>query len=295
MDVIAQFADVLETMEPIVFFPDRPSEDVVLEMHAPHEEQLEVAEPHAEAELVVAELPGCEGLDPAREQSFEVNDTVESNQTNEAKEEKTPWGWESVMKDGGPEGFFAWIKDRLGNVPKHSGYDKAGLLRALGFLEKLANEISKAMRADLDGKLDADKIERLLAEIEDGADRIHARIEKITKKKGKKKKADVEFGIVKEAQKAPTINGIVITVPLLISRIARVCINGVVQGGHDLRDMYHKQCEQYDLNEREKAEVQQLLWDMNYPLWQERGFIADKEEWEYRSEKGLDYTPDYPG
>ena len=300
MEITAQYADtmnVMETLEPIVFFPDRPSEELVLEVHQP-EHSLEVSEAMPTADIVVPELPGVKQLDPMREQTLEVSDnaTIESNQTHEAKDEdQSPWGWEKVLKESGCEGFLAWVKERLDAVPRHSGYDKAGLLRAEGFLERLANEVSKAMRSDLDGKLDADKIEHLLAQIEEGVERIHARIEKITaKKKGKKKKAGVEFGIVKEAQKAPSINGIVITVPLLISRIARVCINGVVSAGHDLNDMYRQQCEKYDLNEREKAEVQQLLWDMNYPLWQERGFIADKENWEPRSEKGFDYTPNYP-
>lgn len=300
MEITAQFADVMdvmETLEPIVFFPDRPAQELVLE--APHSEHsLEVAEPH-DIQLVVPELPGVDHLDPAFEQTLEVrdNDTVESNQTHEAKDEEiTPWSWEKALKERGCDGFLVWVKERLDAVPRHSGKDKAGLLRAAGYLEKLANEVSKAMRADLDGKLDADKIEHLLAQVEEGIDRIHDRIEKITaKKKGKKKKAGVEFGIIKEAQKAPSMKGIIITVPLFISRIARVLINGMVQGGHDLNYMYKQQCEKYDLTEREKAEVQQLLLDMNFPAISERGNIADKDEWNTRSENNFDYTPSYPG
>jgi hypothetical protein len=308
MEITAQFADVMDVMEaldPIVFFPDRPAEDFVLEMPHQHE-QLEVAEPHAhDIGLVVDELPGRKGpIDEEFERSLEVADnaTIESNQTNEvkdeAKDDTTPWGWEKVLKEQGCEGFLSWVRDRLAAIPTHSGKDKAGLLRAAGYLEKLANEVSKAMRSDLDGKLDADKIEVLLKQVEDGIDRIHDRIEKLSaKKKGKgKKKAGVEFGIVKEAQKAPSMHGIIITVPLLISRIARVLINGMVQGGHDLQDMYKQQCDKYDLNEREKAEVQQLLLDMNMPLFpSDRGLIADKDVWDAKSEDNFDYTPQYPG
>jgi hypothetical protein len=308
MEITAQLADVMDVMEqlnPIIFYPDRQAEDLVSEIPHQHE-QLEVAEPSAhDIQLVVPELPGRKGpIDEEFERSLEVADnaTVESNQTYEAKDEpkdeQTPWGWEKVLKDGGCEAFLGWIRDRLGAIPGHSGKDKAGLLRAEAYLEKLASEVSKAMRADLDGKIDADKIEVLLKNIEDGIDSIYDRIEKLSesKKKGKKKKAGVEFGIVKEAQKAPSLHGIIITVPLLISRIARVLINGMVQGGHDLQDMYKQQCDKYDLNEREKAEVQQLLLDMNMPLFpSDRGLIADKDVWDGKSENNFDYTPQYPG
>ena len=188
---------------------------------------------------------------------------------------------------------MAWVKERIDSVPKHSGRDKAGCLRAIGYLEKLSNEISKAMRSDLEAKLDADQIESLLVEVDNGIERLHERIEKISPKKSRKKKADFETtGIVKEAQKIPGINGIVITVPLLISRIARVCINSMVSAGHDLNDTYAQQCEKYKLNERERAEVQQLLLDMGFPCVSNRGLIADKDDFVLENGQ-FDYASSY--
>ena len=146
--------EVLESMDPIIFYTDRPSPELVMEMHEEHQgnkEPLEIAEP-AEFEIVVQDLPGVDQLDPEREPTLEVrDDTVESNETQHVKEEKPTgiWDWQHVIDKDGPHGFMGWIKERIDSVPKHSGYDKAGLLRAVGYLEKLSNEVSKAMRSDL--------------------------------------------------------------------------------------------------------------------------------------------------
>ncbi|CAM6005620.1 unnamed protein product, partial [Sphagnum balticum] len=56
------------------------------------------------------------------------------------------------------------------------------------------------------------------AKLDDGIERLHARLTKVKGKKSKKKKAEFDGEIiVKEAQKIPGISGIVVTVPLLIS------------------------------------------------------------------------------
>ena len=52
-------------------------------------------------------------------------------------------------------------------MPKHSGYDSAGLERAVAYLDRIDSEISKAMRSDLDGSLNADHIENVRSQIED--------------------------------------------------------------------------------------------------------------------------------
>jgi len=289
LESTAQFAEVLETMEPIVFYSDRPSPELVHEMHEPEHQSLEVQEPNVDPEnieIVVDEYPGATGITPEQDAKvLEVrDDTIESNETLQAKDSKpkTAWDWEEILSSNGPQAFMGWVKERLETVPKHSGYDKAGLLRAVGYLEKLTNEVSKAMRADLDGKLDADQIEELLAKIDDGIDRLHARIDVIggaKKKKRKSKKADFEpTELVKEAQKMPTISGIVVTVPLLISRCARVCINSVVSAGHDMHDVYDQQVEKFKLNEREQAELQQLIMDMGFAVGNfDRGYVAGKD------------------
>lgn len=278
---------------PIQLVPLEVSDSPIVNM-----DSIEVGEP-GEVEIVIEELPGAppgthdpEPLEVSEHDKDE--DKLEVVDENDAKKSKKPekWDWESK----GPHGFVAWIKGRIDDVPKHSGYDSAGLERAVAYMERLDNEISRAMRMDLDGALDANKIEAVRAQIDDGLSRLHDRLDKVKKhsKSRRKKKADVDSAIVKEAQKITGVQGIYVTVPLLISRVARVCINGMVSAGHDIEDLYSRQVKKYKLNDREQAEVMQLLADMGYPLRQDRGYMPD-EDVDFASSDNMDWAANYKG
>ncbi len=110
----------------------------------------------------------------------------------------------------------------------------------------------------------------MLTKLEDSIERLQDLESELEGKKKKKKKAAAGNDLVKEGQKAPHVGGIIVTVPLLISRIARVCINGTVSAGHDIEDLFLRQAKMYNLTDREKAEVIQLIEDMNYPVRRDR-------------------------
>ena len=205
---------------------------------------------------IVGAPPGTP--DPKDERLLEVSEadlpdsqSVDENDAKKSKKDEK-WDWESH----GPNGFISWIKKRIDDVPKHSGYDSAGLERAVSYLERLDNEISRAMRLDLDGELDANKIETVRSKIDDGLSRLNDRLDKVkkqSKNRRKKKTSSAEIDlsdsvIIKEAQKITGVQGVYVTVPLLISRIARVCINGMVSAGHDIEDIYQSQVKKYALN-----------------------------------------------
>jgi hypothetical protein len=256
---------------------------------------IEVSGP-VDIEIIIEDLPGAPTgtMDP--EPEMEVSENDSNADENDAKKSKKneKWDWASH----GPEGFITWIKDKVDDVPKHSGYDSAGLERAVSYFERLDNEISKAMRLDLDGELDANKIESVRSQIDDGLSRLHDRLDKVKKqsKNRRKKKSDftIDPSFVKEAQKITGVQGIYITVPLLISRVARVCINGMVSAGHDIEDIYAKQVAKYKLNDREQAETMQLLADMGYPLRQDRGYLAD-EDVDVSDSNNMDWSANYKG
>jgi hypothetical protein len=284
----------------VVFYAEEPPQELVEQMHDPilhgfngdGSEMLSTTEP-GEVVIDIADLPGVEALDPELEDLLEVSDEPSPDE-NDAKKSKKPekWDWEAH----GAEGFLAWVKTRISEVPKHSGYDTAGIERAISYLDRLDNEISKAMRLDLDGELDANKIEVLRKNIEEGVDRLNARHDKVNRKaKGKKKKkstAESQDGDLVKQAGTTRIDGIVITVPLLISRIARVCVNGNISAGHDIEDLFIRQAEHYKLDIREKAELMQLLADMGYPLRQDRGFDAD-EDVDSTSSDNFDWAANY--
>jgi hypothetical protein len=51
----------------------------------------------------------------------------------------------------------------------------------------------------------------------------------------------------------------------------------MVSAGHDAEDMYERLKKEYGLTKREEAEVQQLLMDMGYDIFTDRGLpIGDQ-------------------
>jgi hypothetical protein len=268
----------------------------VSEVPSEHLEQMEVHE-HPNEEIVIelglAGAPhGTKDPEPVLEVS-EEDTKEEKTDENDAKPKKSEkWDWSKR----GPTGFVAWIKERCDTVPTHSGYDTAGLERAIAYLERIDNEVSKAMRMDLDGELDGNQIEKVRATIDDGIERLQDRLDKVksSKKKSRKKKADDELddGLVKEAQKITGVQGVFVTVDMLTSLIARTCINGMVSGGHDIENLFAKQAKYYNLNKREQAQVIQLMDDMGYGIRRDRLHMPE-DEVDYRSSDNGDYGANY--
>ncbi|HVI40982.1 MAG TPA: hypothetical protein VM577_10000 [Anaerovoracaceae bacterium] len=193
--------------------------------------------------------------------------------------------------------FMTWLHNMMNNIPRHTGRDVVGCERAIAHLEYLKRECSKAARSDLRGELNIDLLEKARDSIEDGIESLQDRIEKIeaSKRPGKKKKKAAEYdeqGFVKEAGQ-PRVYGVTITVPLLISSLARSCINGMVSAGHDIEDIYTKLAKEYELTKREKLELIQLLSDMNYPLRRDLGMPLDKPI-DYTSTDNVNWAANYP-
>lgn len=278
--------------EPLQVLEDS-SDGLEIEEHmgeAPLEIHLDVG-PHIEVNLPAFEgdLPGApDSPEPIIEVEEDDEDSdSKSDDKNDVRKKKkeSKWDWESR----GPEGFVDWIKERFDDVPKHSGKDTAGVERAIAYLDRLDSEISKAMRSDLDGSLDSSKVATIRERIEDGLDKLEARLEKLSKKN--KKKADAEHPLVKEAQKITGVKGVVITVSLFISTLARICVNGSVSAGHDINTMYQKLVKKYKLDDREQLELVQVLLDLGYPLNIDRGLIG--EEIDVTSVDNYDWMANY--
>lgn len=254
---------------------------VPLEVSCPidyDESPLEVGENNVE--IILSDLPGAPpGTPDPKEEKLEVvdqNDAVtEEDESSKKSKKNQKWDWESR----GPTGFVMWIKEMADGVPEHSGYDSAGVERAISYLEKVDDEISRGMRLDVDGQLDADKIEKIRSKLDDGLSQLYDRLQKlkkITKGKRKKKAESLEDGLIKEAQKITGVQGVFVTVPLLISGIGRICVNSVVSAGHDLEQVYQEQVDKWKLNDREKAEVRWFLYDLGYPMRGDRGYMPDE-------------------
>lgn len=314
VDAFQPHIHVQDEMQPEADMP----EEIVVELHGDDSEDLSLGIPEEGdhvpegADVVVLEndepvlaidLGDLPGAPPGTEDpKMEVEEDVDSEKSSESSEKKSSdsndakdtakkdnWDWKSK----GFGNFTVWVRDRFQSVPKHSGYSEAGLDRAKAYLERLHGEISKAMRSDIDGELDSDTIAKIHEQIEEGIERLEGRLEKVKGGKKKKRAEDEQSGLVKEAQKVFGIkSGVVITVPLFISTLARVLVNGAVSAGKDIEHSYELMVKKYKLTDREKIELIQIVQDMGFPTIRDRSLLPD-EVLDPESTDNLDYSANY--
>lgn len=288
---------IIEEVEPnhvhlddeVVVYDGLPSEDTVLEVHEQEgSEEHEHGHSHGDDEFNLPKFPGA----PADVQdSLQVEDTVV-----EIEEDLPKSIWEVEKYPSIEE----WLRERCseGNIPAHrAGQDPDDLFkvrRTISYLKKVLNKAADLVANDFDKNIDVGVVGPMLTKIEESIERLQDLESDLEsqKKKKRKKAAGTEGDLVKEGQKATHVGGIIVTVPLLISRVARVCINGTVSAGHDIEDLFEKQAKMYDLSEREQAEVMQLLADMGYPLRRDRGYLID-DKVDSTSSNNLDWAANY--
>lgn len=198
--------------------------------------------------------------------------SVEEDDEEEAPKEIDPWNWQH----GGHSKFIPWAQGIVNMTPQHSGHDISGLERAIAWIMRLIKEFPKALSTDFKGEIDVGSSEELRDSLHAAVGQMNDRMERILSIKGRGKKASADKGMVKEAQKSTRISGVTITVPLLISGVARTLVNGTVSAGHSMEDMYDELKKKYAFTDREEFEIQILLSDMGYPIYQDRGRIGEQ-------------------
>lgn len=221
-------------------------------------------------------VPGADDQTEIEEPELEVQEAVDTVQV-----ESDPWKWNL-------SNAMQWAKDKLSNIPRHSGRDILGLERTIAYLKRVMKEFSKMTQMDYDDVLDISALEHMRNETMNGIKRLEERRDKIENSK-KTKKADFQADLVKNAGNSQfTVN-----VPLFISGLARVVINSWVSAGHDMDRSIIKLSKKFDLTKRELFELTQLLMDMNYPVRRDRGFSFD-EEIDTTSSDNFDWAANYP-
>jgi hypothetical protein len=269
----------------VVLYEEKPSMEDVVELHQPNDAM--------EITFKLPPLPGSDAdmpLEVSTEDPVEVESDGKKDKDDNKVEElevQDPW------KPPPPAGILQWVHDRLQNLPKHTGTETTGMERTISALKRINSAISKAIVDDYDGKVDIGKLEQARREILDGISRLEQAIKKIDGGY-KNKKADLdEDGLVKEA-KQDRIGGIIITVPILISRIAKTLINGMVSGGHDIELMFEAQVNEWSLDKREQAELMELLDNMGYAqVRRDRGYPAN-HHMEYKTSDNFDFGANFP-
>ena len=267
----------------VILYEEKPDMEDVVELHQEPKE--------TEVVFKLAPLPGSDAeipLEVSTDSDIEVEEKTTKKDKNDVStlEVADPWDTKSVK----PDGAIEWAKARLQEIPRHDGKQILGIERVLSYLKRVDNEMSKMISGDYLGKIDIAAFEALRREIYDALPRLEKAKENLMKQY--RHSADEKAGIVKEA-KQTHVGSIIVTVPLLISTIARTMINGMVSGGHDIENMYAHQVKEYDLSKREQIELTQLLSDMGYFVRRDRLFPPEsKEKWDVSDGKG-DYASQY--
>lgn len=283
--------------EAIIVVESTPEQTEVAEVIGKDDETIEVKSDDFDFDSAI---PGvspevAEEILSVSDQPEDIPDLQDANDSKNKKKRSPKWDWKPVFEKDGASGFMIWVKERFNDVPRHSGKDSAGIERAISYLNKLNSEISACMKFDEDGVLDSDQIEKARAKIEDGISSLEKALKTITKSKKDKKKTasdETDEELVKEAQRVVGLQGNYINVPLLISSLARMCINGSVSAGHSMEENIHIVSEKFKLDNREKFSLAFLIQDMGFPVKADR-FFADVMGARNISEDGIDFAANY--
>lgn len=265
----------------VILYDERPSKEDVIEMHEPKEFPFKLPQ-----------LPGSDfdiQIEVCTDDPIEVEEKKDDNKLdNGMLEVSDPWDTSKIQ----PEHILEWAVERLNNLPRHTGRETAGMERVIACLKRINSEMSKAAQRDFGAKIDITKLEEIRKEIHRGINNLEDAISKIENTQYKKKKASGDDRIIKEA-KQMRIDGIVITVPLLISTLASVCINGMVSAGHSPKDMYEKLVKEFELSKREEVELSSLLQHMGYDMPLRNRWTPMTASVDTASENNLDFSAQY--
>jgi hypothetical protein len=243
--------------------------------------------------------------------------TVEDEPEQDAKD--TNWA-----DDKDHSKFMPYFEGKFHTVPKHSGNTIPGCERAHSYCKDMQGELSKAMRSDLEGKIDEGWADEKYRQLNDHIERLEKQIKKLQTNTSTKNRvfASPEVRLVAEGKcdrcegdvptwhdvendrvvclkcnavvgsdglekiaNTPVIN--VMITPFQRAFIATL-INGACSGGKNIEELWEKMEKKYKLDDKERLGLIQLLADYGYPLILDRAKI-DENDGENNGELNRNY------
>lgn len=301
-----QIIEVLETPEMTgnMEFAGSDAEPVEIVFEETGEDFSDLPSPEESSALIDAtdlEIPGAKESDVDDGRSrIPGSDYYEDDADDEPVEEEEETTW----KDDNDTGKFSEFLIRMyGEIPKHTGTSISGAERALTYLSGLNSEISKAIRIDSDNLLDVDLIEDYRVKIMKDIVTLKNHIKKLEKKiRGSKKSASEEVEeekIVKAEANDSSLKkeGSLPRATLIMTpferAIAGILINSVVSAGHPFEEVYEFLRKKYKLDSREELAILQLVMDMGFPIFKDRGTIGEDDKKEEEGGNGIDFIKNY--
>ena len=234
-----------------------------------------------------------------------IEDLLPGSEVSRIKNDKEDAKETDYINDGDLSKFMQYITECYpAKIPQHDGKSMLGCERATGFLERLNNEISRAIRDDVEGKLsdDIDQLEEIRTNIMKDILVLKNHLS-ILKKKFKeeheKKAAPLWLNGAGEeiridgdiSKKASTPNNIVISVTPFERAISGMLINATVSAGYDMEEVYEFLKDKYKLSDREELAIMQIVADSGYHIFKDRGtFSGDKDD---EGSRGVDFMKNY--
>lgn len=195
--------------------------------------------------------------------------------------------WE---EDKSHKQFIPYIQNKLTQIPRHSGRTIAGCERALAFLKGCDQEISQAMRSDLNGEIDEEEIEKIRKDIHNMMDRLQNRIDQLRKEANVQEVNFITDGDLEDRKLSKVAGTPVLNVYMtpFERAIVSTCINAKVSGGRNIEEVYGHLKNKYNFTPREELSFIQLIADHGYPIYTDRGLIneptdpasGDNVEWQ---------------
>lgn len=234
-----------------------------------------------------------------------LEDLLPGSEMAQTKDDEEDAREKDYINDGDLSKFMEYISECYpAKIPQHDGKSMLGCERATGFLERLNNEISRAIRDDVDGKLsdDIDHLEEIRINIMKDilVLKNHLSILKKKFKEEHEKKAAPLWlnGSGKEikidgdiSKKASTPNNIVISVTPFERAISGMLINATVSAGYDMEEVYEFLKDKYELSDREELAIMQIVADSGYHIFKDRGtFSGGKDD---EGSRGVDFMKNY--
>jgi hypothetical protein len=266
----------MEMADPLVQIPASEVEDVVAFSELP-EEIDGIVMPEEELELDM--LPGSD---------VQVNSLEESAEPE--PEPETDW-----KNDRDSSKFMEYLMEAYpGGIPRHDGKSIAGLERAINYLNRLNKQISEAIRADREDTLDTAVLDKYRVNImkdmltlKEHSKKLQSQIREQHKSKRASLNSDGTF--TKEGS---------IPIPTLVMTpferaISGIIINSVISAGHPFEDVYEHLKKKYELTDREELAVMQLVMDMGFPLFKDRGTYSSSVSGYDDEKQGLDFIKNY--
>lgn len=236
---------------------------------------------------------------------------------DEEKEEEKPKNWES---DKDPSKFIMYLTDKLTKIPQHSGTKIPGCERAVAYVKDLENQSSKAMRADFNGDIDEEELDKLRKDMQDMVDRLENHIERLQKSAGQQRVKFISEGFCKtcdsqapmwtnastdkpecvncdsqdsdgDIQKVAGTPAVNVYMTPFERAIVSTLINSTVSAGRNMEETYGKLKNKYNFTPREELSFQQLVADHGYPVLKDRGLINEPSD--PSSGDGIDHMTNY--